>query len=264
MNMKNSNERDAELSIQQIGSIEGQRIRYNKEAYIHETHHGDKYSQRYRTEFIRDRLFNFDVANLKILDAMCASGVETQYLISKKANIVGLDISDKNAEIYFKKWKIFCHISSIHKTEFDSETFDVVYIYGGLHHVIPLLESVIDEVHRILKPGGLFIFVEPNRDTWLNKFRSIWYKLDSRFEDSEAALSYGDQIAPKLVKNFKEVDYIEGGGIAYLVISQSLIIGTPKLMKGFLYPVLTYIERLTNDLPLAPKLFFAAKWQKKD
>ena len=48
-------------------------------------------------------------------------------------------------------------MNSIHNTKFLDNTFDAIYICGGLHHVLPLLNETMNEIHRILKPGGLFI-----------------------------------------------------------------------------------------------------------
>lgn len=67
---------------------------------------------------------------------------------------------------------------------------DVAIVQGGLHH-LPDLEAhlpvVVSEVHRVLKPGGRFVVVEP----WLTPFlrgvhgaasgplRRIWARLDA-------------------------------------------------------------------------------------
>ena len=60
-------------------------------------------------------------------------------------------------------------LSSIHKVSFSNNTFDAIYICGGLHHVLPLLNETIVEIHRT-KPGGLFYFMEPNKAHGLIKF----------------------------------------------------------------------------------------------
>ncbi len=253
----------SELTESQKDSIEYQRKRYNSEALEHVRHHGDQYSQMYRTEFIRSKLFNFDLQGKIVLDAMCASGVETEYLISKGAIVTGLDISERNAEIYQEKWHRECIATSIHDTKLNQDSFDVVYIFGGLHHVIPCLGETIREVYRLLKPGGYFVFVEPNKDTWFNALRMLWYRFDSRFQKDEEALSYKNQLRPFLDLGFREVTSFKGGNIAYLLISQSLIIGTPKSWKKWLYPVLSNLERLITRIPIVPRLFLAAVWQKK-
>ena len=40
-------------------------------------------------------MFKENLKGVYILDAMCASGIETGYLIKQGANVVGLDISEK-------------------------------------------------------------------------------------------------------------------------------------------------------------------------
>lgn len=35
--------------------------------------------------------------------------------------------------------------------------FDCVYSFGVLHH-IPEIETCVSEIHRVLKPGGMFLF----------------------------------------------------------------------------------------------------------
>lgn len=250
------------LSNSQLESIEYQKQRYDGEADDYQKHHGDYYSQLYRTEFVRNKLFNFDVEIKVVLDAMCASGIETAYLISRKALVTGLDISPRNAELYKERWQRECLATSIHETGIESDTFDVVYIYGGLHHIIPCLGEAMREVHRILKPGGYFVFVEPNKDTWLNALRMAWYKLDSRFHETEEALSYPNQLKSYLNVGFQEVSAFTGGNIAYLVISQSLVLGTPLLWKRWLYPLLAGLERMITPLPFVPKLYLAAAWRK--
>ena len=53
----------------------------------------------YRNEFMRAPLFKDKLKGKYILDAM-GSGIETGYLIEIGAEVVGLDISEKNVEEY--------------------------------------------------------------------------------------------------------------------------------------------------------------------
>jgi len=243
-------------------SILDQKKRYDAEASQHAEHYNDEYTQMYRDEFIRGPLFKENLKGMYILDAMCASGIETGYLIKKGAKVVGVDISQKNVNEYNKRWGKSCFLNSIHKTDFSNNTFDAIYICGGLHHVLPLLNETILEIHRILKPGGLFYFVEPNKDTWVNKIRKLWYSIDSKFADDEEAISYNNTLKPFLSKGFKEKSLNFGGNIAYIVIAQSLALGIPKRYKKYLTPITFFLERVFSKLPIVPKLFFTAVWKK--
>jgi len=243
-------------------SVEAQRIRYDKEAGVYEKHHGNELNQKYRDLFIREKILDFDLKGKEVLDGMCASGIETGFLLSRGALVTGLDISGNNIALYKSKWSCTSHVASIHQTGLPNETFDVVYIFGGLHHVIPLLNETMHEIHRILKPGGYFVFVEPNKDTFANKFRELWYKADSRFQADEQALSYPELANTYLGKLFVDDKTIYGGNIAYLLIAQSLILGIPEVIKLLMFRVLFFIEQTIGATNLLPKLFFAARWKK--
>lgn len=243
-------------------SILDQKKRYDAEATQHSEHYNDEYTQKYRNEFIRAPLFKKNLKDMYVLDAMCASGIETGYLIQQGANVVGVDISQKNVDEYKKRWDKPCFLNSIHKTNFLDNTFDAIYICGGLHHVLPLLNETISEIHRILKPGGFFYFMEPNKDTWVNKLRKFWYKVDSKFTDDEEAISYQNTLKPFLSKGFKEESLNFGGNIAYIIIGQSLTLGIPQRYKKYLSPISFFLERFFSKLPIIPKLFFSAVWKK--
>ena len=243
-------------------SIIDQKKRYDAEATLHSEHYNDKYTQMYRDEFIRTPLFKENLKGLYILDAMCASGIETGYLMKRGAKVVGVDISKKNVEEYSKRWGKPCFLNSIHKTNFSDDSFDAIYICGGLHHVLPLLKETISEIHRILKPGGLFYFMEPNKDTWVNKIRKLWYRVDNKFTDDEEAISYKNTLKPLLNTGFREKSINYGGNIAYIVIGQSLTLGIPQKYKKYLSPISFFLERILNKLPIMPKLFFTAVWEK--
>ena len=196
-----------------------------------------------------------------ILGAGLVGGVMAEDL-SKNHDVTSVDISQKNVNEYNKRWGKSCFLNSIHKTDFSNNTFDAIYICGGLHHVLPLLNETILEIHRILKPGGLFYFVEPNKDTWVNKIRKLWYSIDSKFADDEEAISYNNTLKPFLSKGFKEKSLNFGGNIAYIVIAQSLALGIPKRYKKYLTPITFFLERVFSKLPIVPKLFFTAVWKK--
>jgi len=236
--------------------------RYDAEASVHSKHYNDEYTQMYRNEFMRTPLFKDKLKNIYILDAMCASGIETGYLIEMGAEVVGLDISKKNVEEYNKRWAKPCHLSSIHKTSFLDNTFDAVYVCGGLHHVLPLLRETVSEIYRILKPGGNFYFLEPNKDTWVNKLREIWYKMDNKFTEDEEAISYQNTLKPFLSIGFEEKSLNFGGNIAYILIGQSLALRIPQHYKKYLAPISFFLERVFSKLPFMPKLFFSAIWKK--
>lgn len=243
--------------------INDQRNLYNKKAINYFKHHGDPYSQKYRDRFIRKPLFcEIDLRGKKVLDAMAAFGPETGFLINQGADVTGIDISPVCAQLYKKKWNRNCVVASIHETGFPDSYFDIVYICGGLHHIIPLIDETIKEIHRILKPAGYFCFMEPNGDTWMNIFRVIWYRLDKRFGNKERAINYAKELKILLFNRFKEVTYKTYGNLAYIIIGQSLIVGLPPLVKRLVFQPLFVIEKFFDMICFVPKLYFLGVWMK--
>jgi SAM-dependent methyltransferase len=244
--------------------LEDQKDLYNKKADDYLLSHGSKSNDAYRDMAYRQRILDISVKDKTLLDAMCGPGIDTGFLNSIGANVIGLDLSDTCAKLYEESWKQKCHVASIHETGLQSNSVDIIFLSGGLHHIIPQLDDAMIEIHRILRPEGYFCFIEPNADTFINYIRKIWYKIDNRFGDDEGALSYKRQLKPFINSlNFEEDIYFEGGNLAYLLILQSGILNIPEKYKLKILKPSLFTERLLNKIPFFPKLFFAARWKKK-
>lgn len=101
----------------------------------------------------------------KILDLACGTGRHTVFLAKKEFQVIGIDNSKTALQLtrkQLKKKRIknarVC-IGSMHKIPFKKESFDAVActraIYHGTHKKI---QKTIAEVHRVLRPKGLFLF----------------------------------------------------------------------------------------------------------
>lgn len=66
-----------------------------------------------------------------------------------------------------------------------SHSIDGVLIMGGLHHVKPALHSVLCEVRRVLKPGGMMVASEPANDNpVIQSIRRLQYR-QSKFQGAD-------------------------------------------------------------------------------
>lgn len=103
---------------------------------------------------------------LKMLEVGCGTGEYTKRIakLFPSAKIVGLDISKNIISVAKRKCNNVNNISfvveSAYATSFPKESFDVVFGYYVLHHLSP--RKLVKEIHRVLKPGGLAFFYEPN------------------------------------------------------------------------------------------------------
>jgi ubiquinone/menaquinone biosynthesis C-methylase UbiE len=103
--------------------------------------------------------------------------------------IEGIDISSELLGRY--EGDAACYVADCRALPFGEATKDAVVVHGGLHHLLDLpgdLRKTVAEVHRVLKPGGRFVLVEPWLTPFLRvvhvaterrKLRRLWPKLDA-------------------------------------------------------------------------------------
>ncbi len=97
----------------------------------------------------------------KLLEVGCGQGVDLLEFVKRGFSTTGADLSSESISLareYFKlsKRKGSFLVSDAENLGFDDNSFDVVYSYGVLHHTTDT-QKAIDEVHRVLKPGGAAI-----------------------------------------------------------------------------------------------------------
>ncbi len=119
-----------------------------------------------RAQIIRDRC-----RDAVVLDYGCWEGLETRRYLEYGARYVyGIDIADKaiecaKASLAHEPAEFL--VADAHFLPFDPASFDLVVGRGILHHLD--LKIAYAEIARVLKPGGLALFVEPLRGNPLSK-----------------------------------------------------------------------------------------------
>ena len=74
-------------------------------------------------------------------------------------NISQEEIKQGERNARFSNVKPHFHLMDAHSLEFEDESFDFVYGCAILHHLE--YNRALDEIWRVLKPGGRILFVEP-------------------------------------------------------------------------------------------------------
>lgn len=142
----------------------------------------------------RNRIINeiLEPKKKKILDVCCGTGINSFILAKKGASVWGIDLSENQIKMAFKRRKKFLNlklkfqIMDAEKLQFKDNFFDMVICSFGLHELgsLKVLENVIREVKRVLKPRGRLIIADYNNP----KNKSIAYflvKLIYLFEPKE-------------------------------------------------------------------------------
>lgn len=121
---------------------------------------GRKPSHRFvEKPMMRSMLPNLE--NKKVLMLGCGTGEESKLLETFGASskqLTGIDLSSKSIEIAKKSYpNIEFVVGDMNDLPFQSDSFDFVYSSLAIHYnATP--EKVYEEVYRILKPNGMFLF----------------------------------------------------------------------------------------------------------
>lgn len=242
-----------------------QQDHYDQISEEYEAHYSDAYSLEYRRKFIYEPMFDgLDLSGMKVLDAMCGSGQTAEYLLSRGAEVTGLDLSNEVISSFKSRWP---NCDAIQRSLLDSglpsESFDCIVIVGGLHHIHPNVSAALTEINRVLKPGGYLCFMEPHSGSLPDVIRRIWYKHDRFFSDNEASIDV-DSFEREFSAQFKsdKVSYL--GNVAFLFVLNSLIFRIPVRAKRFYSSTLMRVESLITKLQgKLTSCFVVCRWQKR-
>lgn len=108
--------------------------------------------------------------NTRVLDLCCGSGQATEVLVKYSQDVTGLDASPlslKRAQHNVPQAKYVEAFAQ--KMPFSDRSFDLVHSSMAMHEMTAEeLRQILREVHRILKPGGIFTLVDFHPPTnWL-------------------------------------------------------------------------------------------------
>ena len=126
-----------------------------------------------------DRLLE-DVNGKVILDYGCGRGKSSIKYLSNGAIVYGIDISpnyiaesiQQAEKAKFPKEQYQFRVVDAHKLDFPENSFDLVVGEGILHHLEA--EIALNQIYRVLKPGGRVLLQEPLADNPLLKlFRAL-------------------------------------------------------------------------------------------
>ena len=110
--------------------------------------------------------------NSRVLELGCGSGWASEWMARLGFKVTALDINDDMLELGRERM-VACRrafpetpmsvdfvTGDAEALDFEDESFDAVYCLNALHH-IPDIPKALAEIHRVLKKGGRFLFLEP-------------------------------------------------------------------------------------------------------
>lgn len=249
-------------------TINAQAAHYHKIHDAYEAHYYDAPSMAYRDRFIYQPLFRaLQLNDASLADLACGSGHNSLAVrrYFPTARVTGYDISESACRDYRLRTGAEAHQVDLTRPVAAAGVHDVALVIGGLHHCIADMPATLQNIARMVRPGGHFLMMEPNDQFFLSAVRRIWYKQDKWFEaNTEAALKHDDLAAlaaPYFVP--ERVSFI--GGPAFYLILNSLVTRVPLKLKPGLSKLLFPVETAYNWLPgRAPFAVFLADWRRTE
>lgn len=119
-----------------------------------------------------------DIRKKTVLDLGCGSGENLVPLVKRGADVIGIDISPELIQVARQRMSCYglaatVQEGSAYATGLSEESVDVVFSMALLHHLD--LPAARNEIHRILRKGGLFILREPIRfSRTMNSLRRLF------------------------------------------------------------------------------------------
>jgi len=149
------------------------------------------------------KFLELNAINAEVLDFGCGIGSSLEKVIKfSPKKITGIDISEVSIRKAKNKIKgteseIELLVDNCEQTKFNSSNFDIVYGTGILHHLN--MSICLDEIKRVLKPGGKLIFIEPlGTNPLINFYRKLTPKSRSKDEHPLVKLDF-DLIEKKFI-----------------------------------------------------------------
>ena len=128
-------------------------------------------AHRYEKEWHIPAAANFaNTRGLKVLEIGCGLGTDGAQFAKAGADYTGVDLTNAAIELARKRFELFgltgkFQVADAENLEFPDESFDVVYSHGVLHHT-PDIDAAVQEIHRVLKPGGRAIVMLYHRGSY--------------------------------------------------------------------------------------------------
>jgi len=108
--------------------------------------------------------------DLSVLEIGCGSGIDALQFVRHGARYTGIDLTPAAVDLTSRALDVFgfsgeSHVADAEALPFEDASFDLVYSHGVLHHT-PDTQRAVDEVRRVLRPGGRAIVMLYHRRSY--------------------------------------------------------------------------------------------------
>jgi ubiquinone/menaquinone biosynthesis C-methylase UbiE len=147
----------------------------------------------------------------KLLEVGCGVGIDLVRFAKGGAIVTGVDLAQKSIELAKKNFELNglhgdLRLMNGEDLQFDNNSCDVVYAHGVLQYTADA-QKMVDEIYRVLKPGGEAIMMVYNKYSWLN-FLSKLMKVELEHEDAPVLKKYSIPEFKSMLSRFSKIEII--------------------------------------------------------
>jgi len=193
----------------------------------------------------RNEILEHVSRNSVVLDVGAGAGiVEQMNFRGIAARVCGVDLDPRVLENEFLD---DAKVTGGESIPYDDATFDVVFSDNVLEH-LATPEQVFEEIGRVLKPGGVFLFKTPNRFHYMPLIARLTPHRFHRFVNKLRGRETVDTFPTLYRANSRGQVKRLAAGTGFSVTKIDLIEGRPEYTRIFcpLYVVGIAYERLVN------------------
>ncbi|GAP97408.1 class I SAM-dependent methyltransferase [Leptolyngbya sp. NIES-2104] len=132
-----------------------------------------------------------------VLDLCCGSGQTAQFLVKRSHHVTGLDASPLSIRRAKQNVPEAEYVEAFaEKMPIEDCSFDLVHTSAAMHEMgVDQLRQILQEVYRVLKPGGVFAMVDFHQPTnpifipglaiffWLFETETAWQLIKINLEE---------------------------------------------------------------------------------
>ena len=151
-----------------------------------------------------------------VLEIGCGAGLVSSNISESGANLFAIDLTSKAIEITRRRFDLFNLSGNIQQMDaedltFDSNSMDYVVSWGVIHHSGDM-ESILSEIHRVLRPGGKAFIMVYNRNSiryqvycrvWLGVFKMKLFHMP--FDKIVGSITDGHIARHLVISEFKDL-----------------------------------------------------------
>jgi ubiquinone/menaquinone biosynthesis C-methylase UbiE len=163
----------------------------------------------------------------RVLDVGCGRGVGVEILLKQfgAGQVYGVDLDPQQIRRAQRRFadvrdcRVVLTVGSVDNLPYPDRSFDAVFDFGVLHHVVNW-QAGVAEIRRVLKPSGLFFFEEVTSaalDRWTYR-TFLDHPVENRFSES----GFLAELSARGLEPFGEV---------HRVLGEDIFIGMAKRLE---------------------------------